>query len=353
MFDIDIKEDVIAAILVEQNKKLIIDKIDLPKHLKVGQILVKVHVSGICGSQLGEINGVKGPDKFLPHLMGHEGCGTILATGPGVENLEPNDLVVLHWRKGSGINSEPPIYSWNGKRLNAGWVTTFNSHAVISENRCTKIPQDTDYKVASLMGCAVTTGFGVVENNANLKMGESVCIYGAGGIGLNIIQASRLVSAYPIIAVDIVQKRLDLAKLLGATHTINVNNEDFNSSIERILEDGILKVFIDNTGLPSVIEKGYELVSPNDGRLVLVGVPQKGQSINIFSLPLHFGKTIIGSHGGESNPSKDISRYLNLERKKIINFESLVGKIYRLNEINNAIEDMRKGSIAGRVMIEF
>ena len=119
--------------------------------------------------------------------------------------------MVLHWRPGAGIQSEPPRYRWQGKTLNAGWVTTFNRHAVVSENRCTTIPSGTDPDAAALFGCAVTTGFGVVENNAKLKMGESVVVFGAGGIGLNIVQAAALVSAGPIIAVDRFDSRLKLA----------------------------------------------------------------------------------------------------------------------------------------------
>ena len=109
----------------------------------------------------------------------------------------------------------------DNKRINAGWVTTFNNYAIVSENRCTKIPKDTNHYLATMFGCAITTAFGVVENNANLKMGESVVVYGAGGIGLNIIQASSLKSAYPIIAVDLFENRLSLASKMGATHTIN------------------------------------------------------------------------------------------------------------------------------------
>ena len=232
-----------------------IDDFVLPKELLAGQVLVKLHRSGICGSQIGEIAGVKGKDNYLPHLLGHEGCGTILQTGPGVKHLSPEDLVVLHWRKGIGIESETPKYKWGDQALNAGWVTTFNTHAIVSENRCTKIPNDTNYDVAALMGCAVTTGFGVVENNAKLKMGESVVVFGAGGIGLNIIQACRLVSSYPIIAVDLVDSRLNLAKSLGATHTINSKYLNPFDEIESILGKNNLDVFIDNTGSTKIIEE--------------------------------------------------------------------------------------------------
>ena len=340
-----------GAILIAQNKDLLIDDFILPKKLLAGQVLVKLHRSGICGSQIGEIAGVKGKDNYLPHLLGHEGCGTILQTGPGVKHLSPEDLVVLHWRKGIGIESETPKYKWKDEILNAGWVTTFNTHAIISENRCTKIPNDTNNDVAALMGCAVTTGFGVVENNAKLKMGESVVVFGAGGIGLNIIQACRLVSSYPIIAVDLVESRLNLAKSMGATHIINAKTLNPFDEIESILGKNNLDVFIDNTGSTKIIEGGYGLVN-NFGRVVLVGVPKKGENISIFTLPLHFGKSIIGSYGGESNPTNDIPRYLHLEKEGLISFEKIIGKYFDLSDINIAIELIKKGEIAGRVMIK-
>ena len=130
-------------------------------------------------------------------------------------------------KKGLGINSETPKYKWGNKIINAGWVTTFNEYAVISENRCTKICKSNDLDIAALLGCAVTTGFGVIENNAKLKMGESVVVFGAGGVGLNIIQAAKLVSAYPIIAVDLYGERLKLATKFGATHIINSTSKIF------------------------------------------------------------------------------------------------------------------------------
>ena len=165
-----------AAILVKQGSDLVVDEVTLPRKLNVGQVLVKMSVSGICGSQLGEIDGRKGKDFFLPHLMGHEGCGEVLGIGPGVKTVSLGDKVVLHWKKGSGIQSETPKYKWRGKELNAGWVTTFNEYAIVSENRCTSIPIDINNDDAALFGCAVTTAFGVVENNAKLRFGESVLV---------------------------------------------------------------------------------------------------------------------------------------------------------------------------------
>jgi S-(hydroxymethyl)glutathione dehydrogenase / alcohol dehydrogenase len=339
-----------AAILVEQRQPLVIDEVELPRQLEVGQVLVKVHHTGICGSQLGEIAGVKGPDAYLPHLMGHEASGTVKAVGPGVKHVKPDDVVVLHWRKGAGIQADPPSYQWNGKRLNAGWVTTFNEYAIVSENRCTAVPKDTDLEVAALFGCAVTTGFGVVENNARLRIGESVVVFGAGGIGLNIVQAAALVSAYPIIAVDLFDSRLELAARLGATHVINSSKESAEENIQDILGGQRLDAFIDNTGAPPVIEMGYRLSSAT-GRVVLVGVPKKGQQISIYSLPLHFGKSISGSHGGECVPQDDIPRYMSLHQHNRIKLGELITARYTLSEINEALESMRNGTMAGRCMI--
>jgi Zn-dependent alcohol dehydrogenase len=340
-----------AAILVAQQKPLVVDTIELPEQLAVGQVLVELKVSGICGSQLGEIDGVKGPDRFLPHLMGHEGFAVVLEVGPGVKNVKPGDSVVLHWRPGAGIQADPPKYLWRGQPLNAGWVTTFNRHAVVSENRCTKVPTGTDPEAAALFGCAITTGFGVVENNARLRMGESVVVFGAGGIGLNIIQAAALISASPIIAVDLHDSRLKLAQRLGATHTINSAKGDAAELIKQALADQPLDVFIDNTGVPAVIEMGYQL-SQREGRVILVGVPRLGQNLSVYSLPLHFGKVLSGSQGGECQPDRDIPRYLRLLERGSLQLDRIVSAKFPLEEINAAISAMRDGATAGRVMIK-
>ena len=339
-----------AAILVEQRKPLVIDEIEMPQSLDVGQVLVKVHYSGICGSQLGEIDGAKGEDKFLPHLLGHEASGTVMETGPGVKHVKSGDKVVLHWRKGLGIEGAPPNYRWRGAKLNAGWITTFNEYAIVAENRVTTIPTDSDLEVAALFGCAVTTGFGVIENNAKVRIGESVVVFGAGGVGLNIVQAANLVGAYPIVAVDLFDNRLDLAKSFGATHLINAKNQDSKSEIEKIIGVNNLDHFIDNTGQPTIIELGYQTTKPQ-GKVTLVGVPKKGNNINIYSLPLHFGKKISGSQGGEAVPHDDIPRYHNLFNSGRIKLSELITEKINLENINVAISRMRSGEINGRVLI--
>lgn len=339
-----------AAVLTEIKAPLVIAELSMPSALAVGQVLVKVHYSGICGSQLGEIAGAKGEDKFLPHLLGHEASGTVLSVGPGVRHVREGDKVVLHWRKGLGIESETPHYTWEGREVNAGWVTTFNDYAIVSENRVTTIPADSDMEVAALFGCAVTTGFGVVENNAKVRIGESVVVFGAGGIGLCIVQAAALVSAYPIVAVDLHDNRLELAGQMGATHVVNSSFGDTGQAILEIVGKAGADVFIDNTGQPAIIEVGYAITKPQ-GRVTLVGVPRKGNNISIYSLPLHFGKELSGSHGGEAMPHADILRYQNLYRAGRINLRELISDHFTLDQVNEAISGMRSGKVAGRCLI--
>ena len=339
-----------AAVLVETKAPLRILEITMPDALAVGQVLVKIHFSGVCGSQLGEIDGAKGVDNYLPHLLGHEASGTVVEIGPGVRHVKRGDTVVLHWRKGLGIEAETAHFSSEGRKVNAGSVTTFSEYAVVSENRVTAIPADSDLEVAALFGCAVTTGFGVVENNAKVRIGESVVVFGAGGVGLNMVQAASLVSAHPIIAVDVHEGRLALARKMGATHAINSSSGDARQAILDIVGTGGVDVFIDNTGQPPVIELGYQIVKPQ-GRVTLVGVPRKGNNINIYSLPLHFGKVLSGSQGGEAIPQTDIPRYHNLFRAGRIKLKELITDYYPLPEINDAIEAMRRGTIAGRCLI--
>jgi S-(hydroxymethyl)glutathione dehydrogenase / alcohol dehydrogenase len=339
-----------AAVLTELKAPLVIAELTMPETLSVGQVLVKIHYSGICGSQLGEIDGAKGEDKFLPHLLGHEASGSVLAIGLGVKHVKVGDKVVLHWRKGLGIESETPQFTWHGRKVNAGWITTFNEYAIVSENRVTAIPADSDMEVAALFGCAVTTGFGVVENNAKVRIGESVVVFGAGGIGLNIVQAAALVSAYPIVAVDLHDNKLELARQMGATHVVNSSTGDTKQAIIHVVGKGGVDAFIDNTGQPAIIELGYQITKPQ-GRVTLVGVPRKGNNINIYSLPLHFGKVLSGSHGGEAIPQTDIPRYHQLFRNGRIRLKNLITNYYPLEQINEALDGVRSGAIAGRCMI--
>src|SRR5215472_14451009 len=224
-----------AAILAESRAPLVVDNIELPSSLDVGQVLVKVLYTSICGAQLNEIAAAKGPDRFLPHLLGHEASAEVIAAGPGVTTVVPGDTVVLHWRPGLGIQSRTPAYRWRGAALNAGLVTTFNEYAVVSENRMTVIPPDYDLRAAPLLGCAATTALGVINNDAQVKIGESVAVFGVGGVGLNVVQFARLAGADPIVAVDLIDHKLERARRLGATHAVNAAHEDTGAAVRKIV----------------------------------------------------------------------------------------------------------------------
>ncbi len=342
----------VAAVLVEQGQPLVISGIDLPESLAVGQVLIRLFFSGICGSQLGEIDGVKGPDKWLPHLLGHEGSAEVIAVGPGVQYVKPGDYVIAHWRPGRGIEAVTPRYRWNTQTVNAGWVTTFNSHAVVSENRLTPIPKETNLKTAALYGCAVTTGMGTIENKSSIRFGDRVVVFGAGGIGLNLIQGVSLAGAAEVIAVDLFDNRLALARTLGATVTINAAREDAFKAIDAALSGEKAEIFLDNTGRPEIIAKAYTTIKSN-GRVVLVGVPKKGAETSVYTLDMHFGKTITGTHGGEVQPSADIPRYMRLFERRKISLDPFITEVAPLQEVNHLIAGMRSGRTAGRCLIDF
>jgi len=341
--------NMLAAFLVEQNQPLVVDEVSLPKLLDFGQVLVRLHYSGICGSQLGEIKGVKGKDPYLPHLMGHEGTGTVLEIGSGVTRVAVDDHVVLHWKPASGIEANPPKYEWSGQRLNAGKVTTFNECSIVSENRLTKIPNNFDMKLATLFGCAVTTAFGVVNNDANIKIGQSVVVIGLGGLGMNIVQAASMVSANPIVGIDLYKEKFKIAKKFGLTHSFYSESKNRNQKIKQVVGASGADVVIETTGNSRLIEQAYELTN-DQGKTILVGVPNKGDNISIYSLPLHFKKVLKGSHGGDAIPDIDIPRYIRLIEARKMSLNELITHEFGLKDINDALDLFKTGK-AGRIVI--
>ena len=332
-----------AAILVEQRKPLVVDEVELPK-LSYGQVLVDIKVSRICGSQIGEIDGVKGPDRYLPHLLGHEAGGIVLEVGPEVRHVKPGDRVVGHWRPGRGIEARPPVYDWHGRKTNGGNITTFNQFAIISENRLTVVPADTDFEVCALLADTLTTGFGVINNDAAVKIGESVVVIGVGGIGSGVVLGAKLAGAHPIIAVDIQDHKLKKAQEIGATHVINSGQTDFPDAVRQILNGGAPDVVIDGTGNPAVLEKAFVLAG-NSGRCVGFGVMAHDRKLSINTLPLHLGKTLTGSHGGDSRPAEDIPRQIRMMSAGLFDPKGLVSHRISLAEVNEGIAKMRSGEV--------
>ena len=332
----------LAAILVEQRKPLVLDEVEIPS-LSYGQVLVDIRVSRICGSQIGEIDGVKGPDRYLPHLLGHEAGGIVLEAGPEVRHVKPGDRVVGHWRPGKGIEARGAVYGWKGGKANAGCITTFNRFSVISENRLTVVPPDTDFELCALLADTLTTGFGVINNDAHVRIGESVVIVGCGGIGLGVVLGAHLAGAHPIVAVDLHDHKLEMAHRFGATNTINAGREDFVQVSEKILK-GKADVVIDGTGNPAVLEKAFGLAG-QEGRCVGFGVMPHDRKISLNTLPLHMGKVLTGSHGGDSEPAKDIPRYLRMLKANRFETNGFVSHRVSLEQINETIGKMRSGEV--------
>lgn len=330
-----------AAVLEKLNSPLAVREVELTP-LSIGQVLVRVLTSGICGAQLHEIKGYKGNEKFLPHLMGHEGCGIVESVGLGVNTVKAGDKVVMHWRPGDGIESPFPSYILDGKRISSGKVTTLSEYSIVSENRLTKIDPKTPTVLAAMLGCSMTTALGLIDNEINLKFGESVAVIGCGGVGLNLIQGLKMKGAHEIFGVDVNQSLGDMVLDLGADY--------FLYNIDALQH---VDVVIDTTGNPSVIGKAYERLNPS-GRLILVGQPAPKMGIaipNAVSMFEGSGKTIKATQGGMTNPTVDIPRYIDLALAGKLDYESIHTHTYTLDEVNDAFDLLRSGN-AGRIMIK-
>ncbi len=339
-----------AAVLETIDQPLVVAEVGLTE-LQFGQVLVKVLVSGICGSQLMEIGGHKGNAKFVPHLMGHEGCGIVEDIGVGVSRVKKGDKVIMHWRKGEGIESDFPEYEYNGKRIKSGKVTTFSEYSICSENRLTPVPQDTPDELCALLGCGLSTALGTINEEAEVKFGESVMIVGAGGLGVNLIKAAALAGAYPIVSVDIHESKRELAMSLGAHLFVNTATESLPEALATLgLKD--LDVIVECSGSKKAIESTLPLLS-GAGRFVMVGQPKTGESVELLGANHLFGgegKKIMATQGGQFMPSRDIPRYTRLAKAGVLDVSGIITHRTSLQDINKAIEQVRAGQ-ASRILI--
>ncbi len=331
-----------AAILEKNNSPLVMDTVTFDGPLEPGQVLVKIHYTGICGKQIEEIKGVMGKDPYLPHMLGHEGAGIVEDVGPGVKKVVPGDHVIMHWKKGSGIDAGTPFYHRKGERVNAGWITTFNEYGVVPENRVTKIPKGSDLFAAPLFGCALTTGVSAVLNDAKARPGDSIAICGTGGVGLFSVQAAAMIRCFPIIAVDINESALALAKKLGATHTLNPAKCDFVKEIIDITEGKGAKHVLIIASNPQFTEKAVN-ASSIPGEVLFLAVPPKGSTITVDTLSIHRERFLRGSTGGGSDPDRDIPTYWELFQKGLINVKDTITKVVDLEDINEGIDSIMSG----------
>lgn len=338
-----------AALLVQTGSPLVVVEIDTPA-LKPGQVLVEIAYSGACGTQVMEWRGDKGEDKWVPHCLGHEGTGTVLETGSAVTKVKAGDKVVLSWIKGSGIEAGGAVYAWGDKKVNAGGVTTFQRHAVVSENRLTLLPAELPMDVAVLLGCAAPTGMGAVYNVLKAQPGDAVAVFGTGGVGLHAVMAAALVGAMPVIAVDPNPTRRALAPLYGATHVIDPAGVDVLTEIKKIVPQGV-DIAVESSGVPAAMEQAVNATRQQGGRAVVIGNARSGATLSLNPAVFNQGKSLMGTWGGDSVPDRDYGRFARLLGAGRFPVRNLLSRPYALEQADQALQDLASGKI-GRPLID-
>jgi S-(hydroxymethyl)glutathione dehydrogenase/alcohol dehydrogenase len=337
-----------AALLVQTGQPLVLADIETPA-LKPGQVLVEIAYSGACGTQVMEWRGDKGEDKWVPHCLGHEGTGTVIEVGGAVTKVKPGDKVVLSWIKGSGIEAGGAVYDWDGKKVNAGGVTTFQRHSVVSENRLTLLPADLPMDVAVLLGCAAPTGMGAVYNVLKVQPGDAVAVFGTGGIGLNALMAAALAGAMPVIGIDPNPTRRALAQIYGATHVID-SAGDVLAEIKKIVPQGV-DLAVESSGIPAVMEQAINATRQQGGRAVVIGNAKHGAMLPLNPGVFNQGKSLLGTWGGDSVPDRDYGRYGRLLSSGRFPVRDLLSKPYSLAQADQALQDLAAGKV-GRPLID-
>jgi S-(hydroxymethyl)glutathione dehydrogenase/alcohol dehydrogenase len=338
-----------AALLVQTGQPLVLAEIETPA-LKPGQVLVEIAYSGACGTQVMEWRGDKGEDKWVPHCLGHEGTGTVIEAGHAITKVKVGDKVVLSWLKGTGIEAGGAVYDWGGKKVNAGGVTTFQRHAVVSENRLTLLPADLPMDVAVLLGCAAPTGMGAVYNVLKVQPGNAVAVFGTGGIGLNALMAASLAGAMPVIGIDPNPTRRSFAMIYGATHVIDPAASDVIAEIKKIVPQGV-DLAVESSGVPAVMEQAINATRQQGGRAVVIGNAKHGAVLSLNPGVFNQGKSLLGTWGGDSFPDRDFGRYGRLLSSGRFPVRDLLSKPYRLADADQALADLAAGKV-GRPLID-
>lgn len=329
-----------AAVLRDNSGKVNITTIKIPE-LKKKQALVRILYTGICGSQINEILGRKGKDRYLPHTLGHEAIGIVVKVFNDNSTIKKNDKVILSWIKSSKKDSSMPKYKNKKEIINSGLISTFMNFAIVSENRLFKIKTDIDNSLLPLIGCAVPTSIGVFKNiiKENIK-GKKVGIFGCGGIGL--LSLCYLVKKNNIVfGLDINNKKLKVAKKIGAK-IINVSKFNKIQILKKL--NGPLDLAIDTSGSKKSIQNAFELIKKK-GKLIISSNVKKNEKISIDPFEIIEGKKIIGNWGGKSNIKRDLPFFLNFIEKEKKFLKKHFIRIYKFKNINHAISDMIKGKV--------
>lgn len=333
-----------AAILLKFKKKLNVTRIPIKKP-ENNQILVKLKFAGVCKSQIMEIDGKRNNKKWLPHMLGHEGSGVIVSVGPNINDFKIGDRVFLSWIKNNKKDCKDIKFLKNKKIINAGKVTTFNSYSLVSSNRVYHLPKSIDYKVGALIGCAFATGFGMILKSISKRKKINLLIIGLGGIGLSSLIAAISLGYKNIDVLEINQQKLNHIK----KHVRHKNVKYFSSLIE--LKRDYYDNIIESSGNANVLSKSINYIH-NKGKVVFASHPEANTKIKLYPHDLIKGKKIVGSWGGNIVFKKDLNSMIKVLKRTLYIKKLFLNKVYSLNEINIAINHLRKG-ISIRPLIRF
>ena len=338
-----------AAVLEAFGQPLQLIELKIPK-LKRGQVLVKIAYSAICRSQLMEINGFRGHDQWLPHLLGHEASGVVVDVGAEVKKVKAGDEVILTWIKSSGIEADTPKYSHSGRAINAGPITTFSTHSIVSENRVVLKPTGLGLDVAVLFGCALATGSGMALNEIQPSESDLILVLGLGGIGTGALLTLLALGHKNIYAADKDDAKCAFAQSLG------VNVIKFTSETEflTLLGSRVPRGFdycIEAGGSARTIELGFETLNPTSGTLLFASHPPSDERIQLKPHDLISGKNIKGSWGGAIEPDNDMVRLSKLFKDSNTPLEWLTQNKFELQQINRAMDLFSTGSIFRPILV--
>lgn len=338
-----------------------------------GEVRVKLGASGVCHSDLSVLNGTI--PMPTPIVLGHEGAGTVLEVGAGVDDIAPGDHVVLSFvpncrncyfcNRGQGWMCEKSAMAVMGglldgtTRLTSGgaplhqmaMLGTFGEEAIVPEISMVKIDASIPLKVAALIGCGVLTGVGAATNTAAIHEGDTVAVIGCGGVGLNVIQGARIAGAGEIVAIDTFDSKLEMARKFGATQTVKVGEDDAATVISSVSGGRLADVTFEVIGLKDTIMQALSLTR-NGGECVLVGVPRMDVVLEIpaaFEF-LYLNKTIKGCWYGSSNVHDDVPKLLGLYREGRLALDELISREIELGAVNEAFEAMQAGEVARSVI---
>jgi Zn-dependent alcohol dehydrogenase len=348
-----------AAIHVEFQKPLVVDEVELADPGPT-QVLIKQFATGICHSQLHSLHN---PKTVTPRFMGHESTGVVVKAGSEVSHIKEGDHVMVAFLPRSstpGVKMPVPIIKWRGQEIpSQGSNSTWSESIVTDASFAVPLDKAAPTDVTAIIGCAVMTGCGAVLNTARVHAGESVVVIGVGGVGLAAVQAAANVSAYPIIAVDVADDKLEYARRFGATHGVNSRSEDAIQKVRELTGGGADFAF-DAIGRQSTISTllhyvrpGVAGYRPEGGTAVLIGVPRPEATLTVYDALLPGSKTFKGTNGGSPRPDHDLPMYVRWFQEGKLPLDLLVSKRYTLDQINEGIGALERGEILGRSIVEF